>query len=374
MQDNVSMKQETEGKKPSGSIAGKVFVWMLLLSLIAGGGWYWWMARKGAVPSIPQATPSAVAPSAQEKTPPSGETLAAMQPSATPDEKGQSAGSEGKQGEEQRRSLDKTTTPSAASGRQDDTVVKVTFIEDLATWMVNGYRPSPSGKGRIRLDVQQANMRYGVHLKGLGWHGESVHSGRRDVLHYVFTPGMLSGLYRLYGDRLLEQVLLAAQGKPLTPEQQGDMLVQYANRFQSLAGILSRVAAVPDLPGRLASIQSARKRVMDTESRYSELVYTLEQARERGAAGSVSELETAMQSAARRYQQAIMERERVTRALVGEIRGNAPERLLDNNTALFVAEWVGRRASSQPSGIQAASQAAQILEDLARRFEGASRQ
>jgi hypothetical protein len=73
------------------------------------------------------------------------------------------------------------------AGRQDDAVVRPTFIDDLANWLVDNYVPAGGrgGRGSIGIDIQSANARYGTGMKGLAWSGDDLSAGRAEALRYV---------------------------------------------------------------------------------------------------------------------------------------------------------------------------------------------
>lgn len=269
------------------------------------------------------------------------------------------------------------TVVSPEVGRQDDAVVRVMFIEDLAKWLVAGYQPSGGGKGRLTVNLQAANLRYGAGMRGLSWIGDDLPKGRAEALDYVFTPDMLSALYKLYIERFMAAMgrageAPAADGKRLSAEQLSDMYNLYARRFRGLSGSLQGVASLPDLTRRMDDLHEAARRVVAANSAYSDVVFAFDAAREQGDAARAAELRRQADAAGRRYREAVVERERVAAALARAIRQNAAARALDDDTLLYVASWVNRRVSKQPQAVEAAFQAATLFLELAQRFEQAS--
>lgn len=270
-------------------------------------------------------------------------------------------------------------TPPADAGRPDDMVVRVAFIEDLAKWLVSNYVPSSStrGRGNLQVSLQAANMRYGVGMRGLYWLGEDLPKGRSEALRYVFTPSMLDALYRLYIDRFMEGMALAGdapegRGKPLTPAQRSDMYRQYAKRFRGLSGTLQGVAALPDLLGRAETMRAESQRVVEANNRYSELIFTQDQAREAGNISGSTAMQSRIDEAASAYQKAIVKRERSREAFAKAITNNADARILDDETRVYVGLWVERRLREDKDKVDAALQAATLFLDLAQRFEQAA--
>lgn len=279
-------------------------------------------------------------------------------------------------GASERGQLNPEGSPPADAGRSDDMVVRVAFIEDLAKWMVGNYFPSAKKRGQLQVSLQEANLRYGVGMRGLYWLGEDLPKGRSEALQYVFTPSMLDALYRLYVDRFMQSMAEAGDApegrKPLSPEQRTDMYAQYAKRFRGLSGALQSVAAMPDLLVRGDAMRNAAQQVVDTNARYSELVYEHDVARESGNTARAEALSIRVREAAQVYQQAVVARERVRVDFARSLAKNPAARGLDDETRIYVGQWVERRVRENKDKIQAAQQAAIIFQDLAQRFERAA--
>ena len=62
------------------------------------------------------------------------------------------------------------------AGRKDDQVVRIAFIDDLASWLVSHYVPAatPGRSGRLSASLQGANLRYGMGMTGLAWIGDDL--------------------------------------------------------------------------------------------------------------------------------------------------------------------------------------------------------
>lgn len=277
--------------------------------------------------------------------------------------------------------------PPAEAGRTDDAVVRVGFIDDLAAWLVDGYVPAdrPGRAGRLGVNVQAANLRYGVGMKGLAWIGEDLPAGRAAALRHVFTPAMLDALYRLYIDRFMSAVARAAAAPgqhgraALTDEQRSEMYRLYSRRFRGMSGALQGVAALPNFTGRMDALKTAAQRVVDAGNRYSELVLAQDAARESGDSARAAEVKARVDAASRAYRQAVVDREKTRADLAAAIRANQAARLLDDDTLLYVASWVQRRVIGASSGsdvpadaMDAVLQGATLFLELGKRFEEAS--
>ena len=260
--------------------------------------------------------------------------------------------------------------------QRGDGVVRVAFIDDLAKWMVAGYSPPSSrgGRGMISIGIQSANARYGMGMKGLSWIGDDLPSGRAEALRYVYTPGMLDALYRMYIDRFMMAMAEMAEaprqnGKVLEPAHIAEMYRLYARRFRALSGAMQGVASLPDLRSRVQRILAASTAMVEANSRYVEEVFAFDQARAGGNEAAIENTRKAMEASSDTYQQATLERDRQREELIGAIRNNPEARNLGDDNLLYVAMWVDRRLQQSPQALDATLQGATLFLDLAQRFE-----
>lgn len=264
------------------------------------------------------------------------------------------------------------------SGRKDDAVVRLKFIDSLAAWLVTGYMPSPNPDklGTITVSLQNVNMRYGVELIGLSWVGDDPRIGRNEILNYVFTPAMLDALYRLYCDRFMKaislELLKARAGMSFTLKQKQDFYRLYARRFRGISGALQGIAVTPNFIKRMDQLKKAAQRVVNTNSKYTDLLYCADKFRDTGNKVELQKFTKKAHAAAKVYQQAVVDRERLTKAMILAIRQNVTARILDDSNLLYLANWVDRRLKNHPENMDAVLQSATIFFDLAKRFEMAS--
>lgn len=284
-------------------------------------------------------------------------------------------------GEVTRGIVDTNTTIAGQlprTSRTDDAVVRVAFIDDLAQWMVNNYQPGAgSARGSILGGVQSANARYGLGMKGLAWIGDDLPAGRSEALRYVFTPGMLEGIYRLYIGRFMDSLLEASQRHgqqktALSREQTQEMLKLYAGRFQALSGALQGITALDNLPARMKNLRNAAAKVLETNSKYMEAMFAFNQAREKDNSAAADKARATMESASETYQQAVRKRSDLKASLTAAVRNNAAARLFSDDDIVFVASWVDRRLAQSPNALEAARKAATLFQDLAQRLENAA--
>ncbi len=255
---------------------------------------------------------------------------------------------------------------------EEDSVVRLQFVDDLADWMVSRYQPGKSG-GTSGAGVQSANLRYGSALKGLG--GGDIPAGREALLRYAFTPTMLEALYNLYADRFVEHLGTAAatpqQGKVLTPAQIDEMYRLYAAKLAVLAGVLEGVASVQDLSQQLENVEKSAQRALDIHTRVAEAVFALDQAREDGNQTKIEAAQLRVDGLNAQYQRAMNERAAAQQALTSVVRSRGATREADDDTILFVAGWAGRRQAKHPHTQATLHKGAQLLRDLSGRLQRA---
>ena len=238
------------------------------------------------------------------------------------------------------------------AGRKDDQVVRIAFIDDLASWLVSHYVPAatPGRSGRLSASLQGANLRYGMGMTGLAWIGDDLPAGRTAALNHLFTPGMLDAIYRLYVDRFM----------------------LYARRFRGVAGALQALASMPDFNRQMENLSAAAQRVVDTNAQYSELTFAADEARSNGELTRYSTLRQQMAAKGQQYQQAVIAREQAKSAFVQALKRTPEARYLDDDALLFIASWIDRRTHNNPEKLTAAGQAANLFRDLAGHFDAAA--
>ncbi len=274
------------------------------------------------------------------------------------------------------------TSPDGAFA-QDDAVVRFAFAEDVANWLVEGYYPKGThmearNSGWVAPSLKSANMRYGVSMTGLSWSGEDISAGRASVLDYAFTPAMLEALQRLYADRFMTAMATAAanakvtdKGKEraLTPAEVTEMYTLYATRLRGLSGALREIAGMSDAVVRVNAWLAAQQTALEANAKYQDAVFGYDTAREGNSAHLAEQARRIMELSGKAYQQAIMARERARETLAEAIRRNPDARRLDDDTLVYAAGWVYRRANGKPEKMDAVRMAATVLSDTAARFD-----
>ena len=244
----------------------------------------------------------------------------------------------------------------------EDSHIRMEIVEDLAGFITSRFKPGPQG-GTLNVSVQALNQRYGAKL-GTVVDGKG---GRDALLRYAFHPSMLRGLYSLYADRFLDAINRDAASKGFTEEQIRQLHMALAGRSVILAGVLEGVASVPNLAGHLGEQEKAAQVVVDINAQMAEAVFAVDQLRENNAADSqISTAQLRVDGLSARYRRALEERAAVQRSLVAAIRQNGGQ-AMDDDSLLFVAQWVGRRLRADAQALASVQASAGILRDLARR-------
>lgn len=259
------------------------------------------------------------------------------------------------------------------AGRGSDSVVTTLFVRDLAQWLVNSYQLGKgNAPGRTSVTFVGANLRYGNSLTGLRFPGKDPVAGRKSVLDYVYSSGMMEGLFRLYGDLFLDEMAVAVANRkqPLTHLQAADLYNLYAGLFRQGEGALRGIARLPDLSGQLRQLHSASQRVISANSQFAEALFLFEEARDAGNKAEAERYQQHVVANSHKVESTIQERAVARRALADAIKSNAGGRTPGEDSLIYLAEWVDRRG---PSKSAATATAADIMRRLALAFEAEAR-
>ncbi|MBQ9453811.1 MAG: hypothetical protein IJU65_11070 [Desulfovibrio sp.] len=255
-------------------------------------------------------------------------------------------------------------TPQVMPKVTEDSRVRPSVVEDLAAWLVSRYKRGPHG-GSLNVSVQSLNQRYGVKLAAAASQGRG--GGRDALLRYAFQPTMLRGLYGLYADRFLAAVNREAAARGFTEEQTGQLRSALSGRLALLAKALEGVASVGDLSGRLSAVDKAAQNAVDINAQMAEAVFALDQLREnKASAGQLSTASLRVEGLTARYRRALDSQTVAERSLVAAVRQKGGLSL-DDDTLLFLAQWVGRRLKNDAQALASVQASASVLRDLARR-------
>ncbi len=273
--------------------------------------------------------------------------------------------------------LAQSDDPENFVGRNDDSVVQESFVYALASWMVDMYEPAEvSGQaGRLRSSLQSANLRFGHSMEGIAYVGDSLAKGRKEALEYLYTSGMLQALYHLYEDRFFEAIENAANAKGLTTAQKREMYLLYSRQFRGLSGAFIRVLKLPKLPELLDIWYIARNVKLEANSVYTNAVFALDEANEKGSSAQIAEAQELSQQASTVYQEAIIEESSAFDAILDNMKESASASLLDDGTLLYTVLWIERRydgardAAEIEAVHEATAQAGAIFLEIANKLE-----
>lgn len=259
------------------------------------------------------------------------------------------------------------------AGRGSDSVVSSLFIRDLAHWLVNSYQLGKgSAPGRTSVTIVSANLRYGNNLTGLRFAGKDPVAGRKSVLDYVYSPGMMEGLFRLYGNLFLDEmaVAIANRKQPLNNFQAADLYNLYAGLFHQVEGALRGISRLPNLSTQLKQVQDSSQNVIRANSQFAEALFLFEEARDAGNKTEAERYQQHVVQKAHTVETSIQGRAAARRALADAIRSNATGRTPSEDSLIYLAEWVDRRG---PNKSEATGAAADIMRRLAIAFEAEAR-
>ena len=249
-----------------------------------------------------------------------------------------------------------------------DERVRPAFVQDLASWVVRQYQPGSHG-GSLAVSVQSLNRRYGSKMTGLDG-GSNESAARASILRYAFNPGMIKGLYSIYADSFLDAVAIAASR--YDPAQLNGLYTALAGRCRLLATGLESVSAVPDLPQRVRALEESEKAVTETVHRMNEARIAYNQQVElRSSPDAIARAEADLNDAAARFRAVSDNDKALQQRLADDIRARGARRF-DDETALYLARWVGRRHQADSRAMESVHVAAATLRDLAGRCDVAA--
>ncbi len=257
---------------------------------------------------------------------------------------------------------------------QEDNMVPLPFVEDVAQWMVEHYAPD---KG-VSFNVSAINLRYGQQMYALmpaeGDARGDVYSARTALLRYAFNPSMLTALYDLYAERFVQNLGMAAavpaKGKALTPAQASDMYATYAQVMAALGGVFDGIGNLPDFGERMTHVETLSQESLNVHSQLTDAVFDLDTAREEGNETAQRAAQLRIDGLNATYQRILADRQTAREDLVNAIYGaDELAKTVDQDTVLFVAEWLDRRESASGESSLAV---ARILRDMAGRLQKAS--
>ncbi|MCF8029932.1 MAG: hypothetical protein K9K39_03470 [Desulfohalobiaceae bacterium] len=247
-------------------------------------------------------------------------------------------------------------------GRQ---IMTRAFVQDLTAFVVSKYHPgweldNPGDQGRLRLDFNTLNARYGTELTGLRYSSRTLEKARQEILDHLLDQETLEGVYSRYNDDFVRALVQRAE-KSTRPVQGPDGDVRHralaaedvAEMLQLGSSYLRDVSAVLTVLGEKTGLYSLVRNYLQAKEQVVHLNYRLNQMKEEytGAQGQGSEggevsreLREKRERFVQRYSRAIAEREELRTELVSKVReGTGRQMDLGSVEILYIAEWVHRR-------------------------------
>ena len=243
----------------------------------------------------------------------------------------------------------------------------------MAGWLAANYIPSHhEGRGgRSAVTLVQVNARYSNSGTLRSVERDPLKS-RSSILNYVFTPGMLEALYRMYAPSFMDEMERSAResrrGRTLSEAQVADMFSVYAEKFQRLAVSLD-AAAKADLPALAAAIRREAGNEAEANDSFARAYMALSAARESGNRDEVAIQSRRMAESTRVAGMYASRQERARNDMAYAIRRNAEGRTLSSQELLFLGEWLSRRGSTPEAARAAADVCRRMAEQMKQRAD-----
>ena len=246
---------------------------------------------------------------------------------------------------------------------RQDPVVTRHFVSDLAGWLVHRYEPSrrEGSEGRSSATLRAANARYSVSSSLRSIESDALR-GRASILRYVYSPGMLEALYRMYAPEFIDELVGVAQkgNRPLTREQTAGMLRVYAEKLVRIGAALEAASRV-DIKALVRPVRQAAAREEAASEAFARAYSAHAEARETGRSEAMTKQSELMARSARTASQADSREEQARRNVARVLRERTEGSALPDAELIFLAEWLDRREASR----EASSAAANICRRMA---------
>ena len=263
--------------------------------------------------------------------------------------------------------------PPRPDADRRDSVVTPRFVNDVAGWLAAHYIPSHhEGRGgRSTVTLVQVNARYSNSGTLRSVERDPLKS-RASILNYVFTPGMLEVLYRMYAHPFMDELERAARQSrrvhPLSDAQVADMFSVYADKFRRLAVSLD-AASGADLPALSASIRREAEHEARANDSFARAYMALSAARESGNRDEIAIQSRRMAESTRVAGMYAERQERARNDMAYAIRRNVEGHALSSSELLFLGEWLSRRNCSVESVRAAADVCRRMAEQMTQRAD-----
>lgn len=251
----------------------------------------------------------------------------------------------------------------------NDKIITPRFVQDLAFYCVNNYKPSQSGRPSITISPITVNILYGATLRGFPQMG-GANQAREYILNYVYTPAMLRSLYTMYGEQfvyLLGQYALkdVASRPAFTEEEMKQMYQDYASFFNGLAASTKAIVDLPNFTTLNAEIIRLQEELIVKKNTFASIQVQYEETRHKGE--ETDRLVEQLRELAQEIEKATQDLEDARERAVYSIKRNGASHFSDD-TYLYLLAWLSRREikSNSPEQMRSATyEGVQILTELA---------
>ena len=248
-----------------------------------------------------------------------------------------------------------------------DPVVTPHFVSELAAWLANSYKPAAKGDGlgKSAVTLRSANARFSL-SPALRSAERDALKGRSAILRYVYSPGMLEALYRMYGPALLAELEDAARSgrRSFDQAQTAGMFRLYSGKLASVASALEAASRL-DVPAMVKPIRQAAAQEEAASEAFAKAYAAHSEAREAGNREAMDRHSARMVQSIREASQADARKERVRQNVVHALKQNMTGTPLSDADLIFLAEWLERRKASKEAVSASASICRRLSAEMA---------
>lgn len=249
----------------------------------------------------------------------------------------------------------------------NDPVVTPHFVSELAAWLANSYKPAAKGDGlgKSAVTLRSANARFSL-SPALRSAERDALKGRSAILRYVYSPGMLEALYRMYGPALLAELEDAARSgrRSFDQAQTAAMFRFYSGKLASVASSLEAASKL-DVPAMVKPIRQAAAQEEAASEAFAKAYAAHSEAREAGNREAMDRHSARMVQSIREASQADARKERVRQNVVHALKQNMTGTPLSDADLIFLAEWLERRKASKEAVSASASICRRLSAEMA---------
>jgi hypothetical protein len=197
-----------------------------------------------------------------------------------------------------------------------------------------------------------------------------VIKGRKAILGYVYTPGMLEALYRMYAPHFMLELENAARqprkNVSLKDDQIADMMSIYAERFLRLSSALDAASSV-DIKALAEAIHHASEKEYSANEDFSRAYSAYALSKDAGDQNEAAIQSRRMLESSRQAGMYAAAQDKVRQNLAYELRRKAVGQTLQNTELIFLGEWLARHEASAEASRMAADVCRRMAERCSQR-------